>query len=65
MFGVKDEVVDNKFSVPKSETFPAEFIRLLEKHKLRSIQQQSRLWHQGFHKFFKAKRGCQTSVREV
>ena len=33
MFGVKEEVVENKFSVPKYETFPAEFNSLLEKHK--------------------------------
>ena len=33
MFGVKKEVVENKFSVPKPETFPAEFNSLLEKHK--------------------------------
>ena len=31
MFGIKEEVVENKFSVPKSETFPAEFNSLLEK----------------------------------
>ena len=33
MFGVKEEVAENKFSVPKSETFSAEFNSLLEKHK--------------------------------
>ena len=32
-FGVKEDVVENKLSVTKSETFPAEFSSLLEKHK--------------------------------
>lgn len=50
-FRVKEEVIKDKFSVPKSETFPAEFNDLLQEHK--SIQ-QSRLWHQGFDWFLEA-----------
>ena len=33
MFMVKEEVIKDKFSVPKSETFPAEFNNLLQEHK--------------------------------
>ena len=32
-FRVKEEVIKDKFSVPKSETFPAEFNDLLQEHK--------------------------------
>ena len=33
MFRVKEEVIKDKFSVPKSETFHAEFNNLLQEHK--------------------------------
>ena len=41
VFNVKVEVTQNAISIPKSETFPAEFSDVLEKHKMLFIAQGS------------------------
>ena len=56
MFNVKVEVTQNAISIPKSETFPAEFSDVLEKHKMLFIAQGSGI--KGFNGSLKLKEGA-------
>ena len=56
MFRVKEEVNKDKFSVPKSEAFPAEFNNLLQEHKNLFSSQGSGI--KGFIGSLKLKIGC-------
>ena len=56
MFNVKVEVTKNDISIPKSETFPAEFNDVLQKHKMLFSAQGSGI--KGFKGSLKLKEGA-------
>ncbi|XP_022779630.1 uncharacterized protein K02A2.6-like [Stylophora pistillata] len=56
VFNVKEEITRNEISIPKSETFPAEFNDVLEKHKMLFCAQGSGI--KGFKGSLKLKEGA-------
>ena len=57
MFNIKVDVTKNEISIPKSETFPAEFNDVLEKHKMLFSAQGSGI--KGFKGSLKLKEGAE------